>query len=229
MNNSNASNYVREMIEYYNRRAPWHDDYMSFNGFPAMEKLLRPIIDTIAPYVTNKDILEIACGTGNWTGLISQRAKSVLAGDSSERSLDIAGRKLKDIKNITLREFDAFNLDTGNLKFDTIFAADWYSHIPNSSTIPFLQTLIPLLRLEGTIIIHDIIKIPEIEKDYFATDEDGNRLYKRSLPDGSEFMVIKNYPTREDLKNISQSLGLNLEYYFFEELKRWLAIFQKRA
>ena len=71
------------MKVYYDRRAPWHDKYMGYLGNGPMEELLSPIIRSIEPYITDRTVLEIACGTGNWTQVLAKRARTVLALDSS--------------------------------------------------------------------------------------------------------------------------------------------------
>ena len=52
-----------------------------------------------------------------------------------------------------------------------------------------------------------------------GTDEHGNTLQKRSLDDGSAYLILKNYPTeaeiRETLKPFSSMLEItNFEYYW---------------
>jgi ubiquinone/menaquinone biosynthesis C-methylase UbiE len=56
-------------------------------------------------YCHNKDVLEVACGTGQGLGYLSKIAKSLNARDYSEKILEIAREHYGNI--ITLKQFDA--------------------------------------------------------------------------------------------------------------------------
>ena len=77
MSFNNSDDFIKEMNAYYDSRAEWHDDYMSYESNAKMEGQLAPIISLIEKYILNKDVLEIACGTGNWTQVLARRAKSM--------------------------------------------------------------------------------------------------------------------------------------------------------
>lgn len=87
------NHYIEEMKAYYEVRAPWHDQYMSYRSNEQMENLQKPIIEIIHSDLKDKKIIEIACGTGNWTGVLAKRAKHVTAVDCSPKSLEIAQKK----------------------------------------------------------------------------------------------------------------------------------------
>ncbi len=59
-------------------------------------------------YYAGKDVLEVACGTGQGLGYLSKLAKSFTAGDYSEEILKIAQAYYGD--RISLRQFDAQNM-----------------------------------------------------------------------------------------------------------------------
>ena len=89
----NNDDIVRQMNEYYFRRANLHDYYMSYTSNEDMEQVLSGIIRLFEEDVMGKDVLEIACGTGNWTQVLARRARSVLATDINEPMLEIARQK----------------------------------------------------------------------------------------------------------------------------------------
>jgi ubiquinone/menaquinone biosynthesis C-methylase UbiE len=133
---------IYEMNRYYDERAQWHDYYMGFTSIEGMEKLLKPIIEEVAKIVTGKHVLEIACGTGNWTQALARRAASVTATDVSLAALKIARKKLLSYTNISLIQSDAYNLNEIESRFDVLFASDWWSHIPKGALPSFLQTIL---------------------------------------------------------------------------------------
>ena len=84
---------IQEMNAYYEKVAPLHDTFMGYTNNEAMEELLAPIIEWVEPFVRDRRVLEIACGTGNWTQVLSKRALKVTAVDRSAAYLALARPK----------------------------------------------------------------------------------------------------------------------------------------
>lgn len=59
-------------------------------------------------YCYNKDVLEVACGEGQGLEYLSKIAKSLNAGEYSEKILEIAQEHYGN--RIALRQFDAQNM-----------------------------------------------------------------------------------------------------------------------
>jgi len=213
---------INEMKIYYEGRAPLHDRYMDYSDNRQMEELLGPIIKSVIPHIKGREVLEIACGTGNWTEVLAGRAESVLAIDSSSTALEIAGRKLTQFNNVTLQNADAYLLDDISGPFDIAFSSDWWSHMPVSSINRFLENLHSRLRKGSRVIFIDMMTREEFEKETVYYDDDGNRVSLRALPDGSEFEVIKNFPSNEDLFAFLEGWGNDISYLEFKSLKRWM-------
>ncbi|MDH4032905.1 MAG: class I SAM-dependent methyltransferase, partial [candidate division Zixibacteria bacterium] len=104
-------NLIRGMNDYYHRRAPIHDERMSYKSNQQMEALFKPIIELLEPFIVDKDVLEIACGTGNWTQILTKRARSVLATDVNQSTLEIARQKEYANPQPRFAPADAYNLD----------------------------------------------------------------------------------------------------------------------
>ncbi|HKK20034.1 MAG TPA: hypothetical protein VJ983_01065, partial [candidate division Zixibacteria bacterium] len=58
---------IEQMNRYYEARAPWHDQYMSYTSNEQLESALKPIVELLNPIIRGTRVLEVACGTGNWT------------------------------------------------------------------------------------------------------------------------------------------------------------------
>lgn len=213
---------VQEMNEYYRENVPYHDECMSYTDNLSMERLLAPIIERVADDIVDKDVLEIACGTGNWTQVLSKRARSVVACDINEVYLTEAKKKPYQKDNVLFKVADAYTLDGIDGKFNLAFASDWWSHIPKSRIKQFTETLHSKLLPGSKVIMIDMLRKPELDKMFSHIDEEGNVIQKRTLPNGKEYQVVKNFPTKKELLRDLEDYAVNLNYYESDNLLRWV-------
>lgn len=221
-----ARRLIEEMSAYYDRHAPWHDQGMGYESNANMEKLLEPIIRAVESHIRNGDVLEIACGTGNWTQVLAKRARCVVAVDASPAALGIARTKVSAYKNVSLALGDAYALDGVGGFFDLVFAADWWSHIPKTMIPSFLETVTGKLAHGSRVVFIDMSLNEYFESEPCYYDDDGNRVSFRRLTDGSEYRVVKNFPTKDELMDILTRYGRNVVYEEFVSLKRWMVTFE---
>jgi len=229
MNHSDHSGkLIEEMKRYYETRAPWHDDYMGYESNEDMESLLRPIINILLPATIGKHVLEIGCGTGNWTQVLAKRATSIVAFDNSLGALEIARKKLVDCSNVSLIQCDAYDLKKIDGSFDVLFAADWWSHIPIGMLLVFLDSIIEKLRPVSKAVFIDMMFKEEFKQEPCSFDSDNNRISRRTLPDGSEYEVVKNFPKEVDIQRILSPHARRVDYYEFDVLQRWMVVFEPK-
>jgi SAM-dependent methyltransferase len=210
------------MNEYYARRAPEHDSLMSYVSNEEMERLLGPIIADIETQIANENVLEIACGTGNWTQVLSKRANHVLATDVNATVIEIARGKPYVGDNVTFAIEDAYTIGKLDGTFNLVFAADWYSHIPRSAILSFVQNVRSVLRPGGRVILIDMLPKIELDRMYSHHDSEGNRIERRRLEDQSYFQVVKNFPSQAELHDTFAGYVSEMTYRIYDELKRWL-------
>jgi len=110
------------------------------------------VADLIGPSIRG-DVLEIGCGTGNFTGLIASRANSVVAVDLDAEFITAAQQRWKGNPSISFRCCDATTEDWKSA-FDTIVLLDVIEHIKDD--VGFLRSLRRALRPGGTL----VIKVP---------------------------------------------------------------------
>ena len=216
---------VRQMNEYYSRRARWHDTYMGYEDNTGMENLLGPIIGWFEAYIEGADVLELACGTGNWTQVLARRARSVTATDVNGSVLEIARSKSYASGNVDFRVADAYTLRGIPGTYNAAFAADWWSHVPKSLIPGFLKAVCGKLVPGSRVIIVDML--PAKNLTYLGThrDEEGNLIHPRRLPSGEDFEVVKNFPTEEELVACVRGHGRDVEYRAHDGLRRWMLAF----
>jgi len=213
---------IKEMNEYYRENVPYHDECMSYTDNLSMEKLLAPIIRRVEKDIKGKDVLEIACGTGNWTQVLSKRARSVVATDINEAYLIEAKRKPYQKDNIVFKVADAYTLDGIDRNFNLAFASDFWSHIPKSRVRKFIETLHSKLLPASKVIMIDMLRRPELDKMFSHIDEEGDMIHRRTLPNGKEYQVVKNFPEEKELLDCLKGHGININYYEDTELLRWI-------
>lgn len=117
---------LTEQIEYYKQRAK---EYDSIYEKPERQSDLNCLHEYFSDKFENKDIIEIACGTGYWTKYLLKKARSVLATDINDEVLEIAKAKLKGMDKASFFKSD-FNKLTTERKYEGLFGGFIWSHIP---------------------------------------------------------------------------------------------------
>jgi SAM-dependent methyltransferase len=100
-------------------------------------------------YSAGRDILEVACGTGQGLGFLSSLAKSVSAGDYSTEILKIA--KAYYGNRIFLQQFDAQHLPFPDDSKDVIILFEAIYYLPSAEK--FLNECKRVLRNDGIVLI----------------------------------------------------------------------------
>jgi len=217
---------IEEMNQYYEAQATWHDEYMGYKTLEGMEELLKPIVETVARIIDGKNVIEVACGTGNWTQVLGKRARFVTAIDISPTALAIARRKLLDFGNVSLIQCSAYELPKMQGLFDVLFAADWWSHIPMGALPLFLGSISSQLKTGSKAVFLDMSLRQHFKQERSFCDSDNNRISRRNIPDGSEFKVVKNFPSEMELRRILAPFSKRVEYFEFDSLQRWMVVFE---
>lgn len=130
-------------------------DYLSVTELPD-SYVSREQIDRICnryywagKYCQNKDVLEVACGTGQGLGYLSKIAKSLNAGDYSEKILEIAREHYGN--RITLKQFDAQNMPYKDNSMDVIILFEAIYYLPSAEK--FIKECGGVLRDGGKVLI----------------------------------------------------------------------------
>jgi ubiquinone/menaquinone biosynthesis C-methylase UbiE len=124
-------------------------------------------------YCKDKDVLEVACGTGPGLGYLANGAKSLVAGDVSNEILDIARNHYGN--SIDIRQFDACSMPFADVSFDVIIIFEAIYYLP--SIDKFIKECKRLLRPNGYILIatankdlYDFIPSPHSVKYYGVSE-----------------------------------------------------------
>jgi demethylmenaquinone methyltransferase/2-methoxy-6-polyprenyl-1,4-benzoquinol methylase len=153
------------------------------------------------------------------TEAIAVTARSVLAVDSSEEMKEIASRENYPRKNVRFQKADAYSLDSVPGDFTAGFSGFWWSHIPRPKILSFINSLHRKIRRGGPVVFIDNNYIEGTSNPIVFEDDEGNTYQRRSLDDGDEYQIIKNYPTegefRSRLSGIADDIVFRRLTYFW--------------
>jgi demethylmenaquinone methyltransferase/2-methoxy-6-polyprenyl-1,4-benzoquinol methylase len=192
---------LREQQAYYRRRAPVYDE--DYDDPYILDSQL------MAGLPIGGDVLELACGTGRWTGRLAGRADRVTAVDGAPEMLAIARDRTASASGGTV-EFVRADLFawTPPRRYDTVFFGFWLSHVPPELFGRFWATVAAALRPGGAAC--------------FIDESDTGRFYEPSMPDPAlpvalrrlgdeEHRVVKVFYAPEELTGRLAAEGWSAE------------------
>jgi SAM-dependent methyltransferase len=201
----------QELVDYYRRRAGEYDEVYAK---PERRGDIEALGLRLRTLLADKAVLEVASGTGYWTSAYADDARSVLATDINREVLDIAEARRAWPATVEFRLADAFDLRQLSGSFDAAFVGFFWSHVPLGDLDRLLTALTCRLEPEALVVIVDNKYVDGSNHPITDEDGDGNTYQHRSLADGSEWKVLKNFPTPDDL-------GRQLSHVGRVEIESW--------
>ncbi len=107
-----------------------------------------------------KNILDLGCGTGEFSRLLAKRADRVVAVDLSPNSIFIARQKSQQYTNIDFQVADILKWKFPVDKFDAIVSIATLHHLPLEELLPILKAA---LKFDGKLIILDLLKYENLQ------------------------------------------------------------------
>lgn len=197
-----------DLITYYKERA---GEYEKIYEKPERQQELQYLKSFLQDAFRDKSVLEIACGTGYWTQIISNTAKSIQASDINQAVIDIA--RSKDYKNsrveFTIADFQQLQRDSAK---ECLFGGFIFSHIPRQEIIGFFDKIINLTLPGGKVILIDNNYSEGSSHPITDTDNEGNTYQTRKLQDGTAHKVLKNFPKEKDLRQHLEGRAIGLKF-----------------
>lgn len=204
-----------DIVTYYKDRAK---EYEEIYFKPERHEELKRLENILKGLFKDKAVIEIACGTGYWTERISETAKSILAIDINDSVLEVAMNKKYPKNNISFQNQDLLSFNPKE-RFESLFGGFIWSHIKLQELDNFIDRINSLVLPNGTIVLIDNNYVEGISTPVTDKDEFGNTYQTRTLKDGSEHLVLKNFPTAElinkKLKDKAKEINFtSLGYYW---------------
>jgi SAM-dependent methyltransferase len=168
-----------EQVAYYRANAPEYEQHaLPFSGGDE----LTAALDAFAP---TGSVLEIACGTGLWTGRLLRHATEVTALDASQEMLAIAAGR-HGVERVRFIETDIFGWQPDR-RYDVVFFGFWLSHVPSERFESFWSLVADCLRPGGRVFF--------VDDAYRTADEliegEASSTIRRRLNDGTAYRIVK--------------------------------------
>lgn len=211
---------IDAMKAYYVQRAAYYER-VYFK--PERQTDLRAMEAWVVQAFAGRRVLEIAAGTGWWTAHGAQRAADWLATDINPETLAIARAKTMPA-SVRYAQVDAYTLASPVERvdgletlsatdvFDAAFAGCWWSHVPLTLLRPWLQRLHRHLQPGARVVFLDNSFVQTSSTPLTRQDLDGNTYQLRTLDDGSQHEVLKNFPSREQALELIGPQACNAQW-----------------
>ena len=182
-----------DMVQYYNERAK---EYEKIYDKPERQEDLVAVTLFLQDVFQDKNVFEIACGTGYWTEKIAETARSVVATDINDSVLEIARLKTYKKNNVSLFKMDIFS-EANPTKHGNLFAGFIWSHIELQRLAEFIDIIDRFVVPGGSVVLIDNNYVEGSSHAVVETDRFGNTYQKRKLENGTAHKILKNFPSKE--------------------------------
>ncbi|MET7313168.1 MULTISPECIES: class I SAM-dependent methyltransferase [unclassified Streptomyces] len=188
---------LAEQMAYYRAGAAEYD--RPYAEYEDLQRLLAVVDDL--PIAG--DVLELACGTGQWTPRLAARARSVTAVDAAPEVVALARARTAS-PTVQFLEADLFEWQPPR-RYDTVFFAFWLSHVPPPRLPGFWNTVATALAPGGKAIFIDDGPAAAAEEEVLANQPAPAAL--RQLDDGSQYRIVKVFHDARTLTDDLTALG----------------------
>lgn len=208
---SRARALAAEQLSYYGAfipSSPGADDAREAGAL-----LVRPDADEIQEItsslrraVSGKRVLDVCCGSGQWTACYHDAAAEITLLDASAERLDACRERFGAQANFTYVKADVFEWEAAG-NYDTIVVTFWLSHIPQALFGGFWDTLLDCLAPHGEVFFADHRSGSYCERPNGASDP----VVERTVADGRTYQVVKRLYEPSTLAEALSSIGWSAE------------------
>jgi len=189
--------YYRDRAKEYEEIYEWRDPHRQEEQ-ELMEKTLKELF-------VGRRVLDVGCGTGYWTQRVSWVAESITGIDINETVLDIARSKEYGCP-IEYRVMDAYNMSFDE-KFTGVMATFMLSHVLRKDIPGWLAHIHSFLEPGARVFFADNTYIEGIGGKLQTKPNDPNTYKLRTLNNGTQHLIVKNYYTTQELVDFFNPYG----------------------
>ena len=210
-----------DMVKYYRDRAKEYEEIYEWRD-PQRQEEQELMESELKKAFKDRRVLDIGCGTGYWTQRISATAKSILGIDINEAVLEIARSKEYGCPT-EYRMIDAYNMKLDE-QYDGVIASFMLSHVMKQDIPGWLKHIHSVLEPGASVFIADNTFIEGVGGKLQTKPGDPNTYKLRTLNDGTQHLIVKNYFTTEELVQIfsEHSKGITEKNVFMGKCFWWI-------
>jgi len=170
---SSENELKKKFNDFFLEEDPWH----KLNT--CRDKIYKIKVLNFLSMYNYKNVLDLGCGEGDFTYLISNKVKKIDAVDISSIAIDRAKQKYQN-SNITYFNMGAleFCSQTTLKKYDLIFALEMLYYLNDKERIELLELISNLLQDNGILYIGLVVSGKNKYGKYFTYDSACNLLSK---------------------------------------------------
>jgi 2-polyprenyl-3-methyl-5-hydroxy-6-metoxy-1,4-benzoquinol methylase len=206
---------LAEQVDYYRERAGEYEDWWFRRGRynhgadanAAWFAQAAEVLADLDRFEPAGQVLELACGTGLWTGRLAAHATKVTAVDASPEALEIARGKVA-ATNVDFLQADVFAWEPEQ-SYDVCFFSFWLSHVPKERSQSFWEKVERALAPDGRVYLIDSARSTRASARDHALQDPDEEVMLRRLADGREYHIVKHWFHADALRRQLADHGWN--------------------
>jgi demethylmenaquinone methyltransferase/2-methoxy-6-polyprenyl-1,4-benzoquinol methylase len=191
---------LAEQVAYYRARAGEYDATSPL--IHDLESRTR-LVDALTEFGPRGRVLELACGTGQWTEVLAGLADDVTAVDASPEVLAIAAARVGDAR-VRFARRDLFDWRSEQ-RYDVVFFSAWLSHVPPQRFDRFWALVADCLTADGRVFVID--ERPAVAAREEVVPGAAVPTVVRPLSDGTRYRAVKVFYEPGQLRDRLTALG----------------------
>lgn len=206
----NEDDLLAEQRAYYRARAQEYDEWWQRRGrydrgsdmCAEWDRQVAQVAAALETFGATGDVLEMAGGTGWWTGRLARMAGHLTVIDSSPETLDLNRHRVgrSDVDYVVA---DLFTWQP-RATYDVVFFSFWLSHVPHSRFSAFWSLVRSCLAPGGRVFLVDnrigLHATGEVTDSYVIRH--GPDLDLRRLHDGNMYQVVEVFYEPKELQSL---------------------------
>ena len=173
---------LAEQVAYYRARA---HEYDATHAIDAASR--AKLLDALRAFSPRGRVLELACGTGQWTAELARHASLLTAVDASPEMLAL-NRARKTADNVHYVQADLFAWSPAE-RYDVVFFSTWLSHVPPQRFGDFWALVAGCLNEDGRVFCID--ELPAVAAHEHWIADAIAPVVERQLTTGERHRAIK--------------------------------------
>ena len=171
---------------------------------------VQEILAELKAQAKDKAVLEVACGTGNWTRVLAPLARTITGTDYSEGMLDVA--RSRQIAKARFVQDDAYSLNAlGAERYEFGYAMWLVSHLALARWDEFFRAFHAKLKPGAKVLLADDIRRTNDSDPWYSKLATRDSYEIRRLPNGGTYEIVKTYFTPDQLHALLQPYAENIQ------------------